>query len=209
MSAVSHWMHVDLFTVDQAGALWAGCDPARISPAKSFRPSEVVAAVQMLTGGILSKELGVDTSTNGLAIIGDHGTSLVSRHDLEAFARKRGLYPAFLFDTLAPFVSTGVFRESSEPARTITIQPAIAVPTPVPAVNRGGRPQEHDWNAFILEIIRRANQPDGLPETQAELVREMLAWFQSTTGREPAESSVKERISKIYRYMAGAENYKP
>lgn len=139
--------------------------------------------------------------------IGDFAKSLISRDDLEAFARKRGLYPAFLFDTLAPFLGTGSLLERGEPARLTTIQSSLPAPTKPP--NRGGRPQEHDWNTFILEIIRRANQPDGLPVTQAELVRDMLTWFQETFGNEPAESSVKERISKIYRHLAKGENPKP
>ena len=33
-----------------------------------------------------------------------------------------------------------------------------------------------------------------------------LAWFQTEFGREPAESSVRERISKIYKYMAERKN---
>jgi hypothetical protein len=203
-SLVSHWMYVDLFTVDQAAALWAEFDPARVSLADSLKPSEVVAAKQMLSAGIASGELRANSATNALSIIGDYSKSLLSRDDLEAFARKRGLFPAFLCDTLAPMTSTGSFLESREPARTTVVQGEL--PTPTAPINRGGRPNEHDWNTFILEIIRRANQPDGLPEIQAELVRDMLAWFQSTYGREPAESSVKERVSKIYKHLAEAEN---
>jgi hypothetical protein len=55
-----------------------------------------------------------------------------------------------------------------------------------------------------MEIIRRANLPDGLPDTQADLIRDMLAWFLDATGREPAESAVKQRISKIYAYLREA-----
>ena len=204
MSLVSHWMHVDLFTVDQAAALWAEFDPARVSPVESLKPSEVTAAKQMLTAAIVSGEIRANSATNVLATIGDFAKSLVSRDDLEGFARKRNLFPAFLFDTLAPFGSTGGVRAGREPARTTIIQGES--PTRTTPINRGGRPSEHDWNTFIVEIIRRANQPDGLPGTQAELVRDMLAWFQLTYGREPAESSVKERISKIYRHLAEAGN---
>src|SRR5215211_6021188 len=103
MSTVSHWMHVDLFTVDQAAALWAGFDPARVSPFESKRPSEIVAAGQMLVSAIVSGEIPADSSTNALSPIGNFSRSFVARRDLEAFARKRQIYPAFLFDTLAPF----------------------------------------------------------------------------------------------------------
>ncbi|MEQ1942336.1 hypothetical protein ABMA32_07915 [Mesorhizobium sp. VNQ89] len=217
MTLVSHWMHVDLFTVEQAAALWVGYDPAAISPVKSLRPSEFVAATQMITAGIRSGEITADFSTNAYAVIGDHSKSLISRADLEAFARKRALFPAFLFDTLAPLEGTGGLAIGRQPARLQTLatpsQSATpyselsASPTPVPpASNRGGRPPEYDWNSFALEIIHRANQPDGLPERPAELVRDMLAWFQAESGKEPAESSVRERISKIYKYMADRRN---
>lgn len=218
MTLVSNWMHVDLFTVDQAAALWAGFDPGRVGPAKSFRPSEVLAAFQMITAGIVCGEIHADNSTNFLARIGNLSDSLVSRADLETFARKRGLFPAFLFDTLAPFEGTGGFGGSLEPPRVRTLSAPVPVPgtaasqmpappTSVPqATNRGGRPQEYDWNSFALEIVHRANQPDGLPETPAELVRDMLDWFQAEFGKEPAESSVRERISKIYKYIAERKN---
>lgn len=201
MSLVSHWMHVDLFTVDQAAALWAGFDPAGLYSTDSLRPSEVVAAKQMIVSGVVSGEIAADSTTNYLARIGDYSTSLISRANLETFAQTRNLFPAFLFDTLARFEGTGGTMGSNLSATT-TLQREF----PTPSANRGGRPHQHDWNTFILEVIRRANQPDGLPDTQAELVRDMLAWFQSTYGREPAESSVKERISKIYKHLAKAEN---
>ncbi len=218
MTLESNWMHVDLFTVEQAAALWAGFDPARLSPVESMRPSEVVAAAQMITAGIRGNEIRADVSTNPYRMIGDHSKSLVSRADLETFARKRGLFPAFLFDTLAPFEGTGGLRSIREPTRVQTLSaPAPAPATSVseqpapptsfpPQPNRGGRPQEYDWNSFAAELVYRANQPDGLPETPAELVRDMLAWFQTEFGREPAESSVRERISKIYKYMAERKN---
>jgi len=211
-------MHVDLFTVEQAAALWADFDPAGLSPAKSLRPSEVVAAVQMITAGIRSGEIRADDSTNPLRLIGDFAQSLVSRTDLEAFALKRGLFPAFLFDTLAPFEGTRGVGSIREPGRlrtmstlpTATATPVTKKPVPLTSVpaspNRGGRPQEYDWNSFALEIIYRANQPDGLPGAPADLIRDMLSWFQTTFGREPAESSVRDRISKIYKYMADRKN---
>lgn len=202
MSDVSNWMYVDIFTVDQAAALWCGFDPAKISPADSYKPSEVVAARQMLTSAIIGKILKADTTTNGAALIGIHANSLVARNDLEAFAQQKGLYPAFLFDTLAAFEK----NEGSVRVAHHNLSD-LSKPNTMPQMpNRGGRPQEYDWDAFTMEIIRQANLPDGLPETQADLVRNMLLWFQSTYGQEPAESAVKSRISKIYRYLAEAKN---
>ncbi|KQZ28515.1 hypothetical protein ASD50_19530 [Mesorhizobium sp. Root552] len=195
-------MYVDIFTVDQVAALWCGFDPAKISLADRSKPSEVIAARQMLTSAIISKILKADTTTNGYSMIGIHANSLVTRRDLEAFARQKSLYPAFLFDTLAPFEENqGSVRIVPQ---NLSGQPKHNAAPQIP--NRGGRPQEYDWDAFTMEIIRLANLPDGLPQTQADLVRKMLSWFQTTYNQEPAESAVKSRISKIYRYLAEAKN---
>ena len=200
MSTVSNWMHVDLFTVDQAAALWCGFDPASVSPVASWNPPEILAAKQMLSAAIVDGQIRADSSKNMMSTIGNYSNSLVRRSDLEEFARKRQLFPTFLFDTMAPFVRVDAKRSSGEPPIAMT---APALP---PTVNRGGRPQEHDWDSFTMEIIQRANMPDGLPEKQADLVRDMLAWFQRIHGREPAESAIKDRISKIYRYLREAKN---
>ena len=198
MTDVSFWMHVNIFTVEQAAALWCGIDPATLSPLNSQNHSELLALKQMLSAGILAKELAADTSTNGLSIIGDHSKSLVSRSALEAFAAKKRLFPGFLFDTLMPFAQA--------PRLPIKGHSSLGQQAPAPPINRGGRPPEYDWDSFTMEIIRRANTPDGLPITQAELVREMLDWSVSVNGKEPAESAVKSRISKIYRYIEAAKN---
>ena len=195
-------MSVDLFTVDQAAALWAGFDPARVSSVESMQPSEAIAAKQMLVAAIVTGEIRANASTNALSYIGDHSKSLVSRNDLEAFARKRALFPSFLFDTLAPFETAGRLFGNNDVPRVKAVRPEA----PSPSSNRGGRPAEYDWDTFVLEIIRRANHPDGLPSTQADLVRDMLSWFGQTCGKEPAESAVKDRVSKIYRYANEANN---
>ncbi|MEC5291491.1 hypothetical protein VSX64_12230 [Aurantimonas sp. C2-6-R+9] len=198
----SYWMHVSAFTVNQASALWCGVDPASIGSLFIGAPSEAHATKQMLVAAIVGGELKADSSTNSLTFIGDYSGSLVSRHDLEDFARKRKLFPAFLFDTLAPFGAS-----SATPLGQFQASNVIA-PRPIHSYTggKGGRPQEYDWNSFMLEIIRRANLPDGLPETQAELIRDMLLWFRDTYDAEPAESSVKSRISKIYGYLGEAKN---
>jgi len=100
MAAISNWMHVDIFTVDQASALWCGFDPGKISTLDSQNPSEITAIKQMLIGGIVSKELTADSARNPLHMIGNYSESLVSREGLEKFARMKKLFPAFLFNTL-------------------------------------------------------------------------------------------------------------
>jgi hypothetical protein len=194
-------MNVDLFTVEQASALWVNADPASLWLVTHFNPPEYAAIKQMLTAGIVTGELPADTSINPWRIIGDHDKSLVSRVNLEIYARKRKLFPAFLFDTLAPFQQQDAFAPIAGMER-----PKTSTQQETTSANRGGRPAQYDWDSFTMEIIRRANLPDGLPEKQAYLVREMLEWFQVTCGQEPAESAVKARISKIYKYLDEAKN---
>lgn len=198
MAEVSNWMHVDVFTVDQAAALWCGFDPTRVSLNTRQNPPEFAAVKQLLVGAIVSKEISCDSSRNYMHSIGSFGDSLIPRSELEKLARKKNVFPAFLFDTLAPFEAPPrpVFQ-----AFPVAPTAAVTMPPTEAAANRGGRPAEYDWDSFMLEIIRRANTPDGLPDSQAELVREMLEWFSATSSSEPAESSVKLRTSKIYNYL--------
>ncbi len=68
----------------------------------------------------------------------------------------------------------------------------------------GGRPPKWDWEGFSIELTRRIHD-DGLPATQAEMVRNMLDWFSEKTGGNcPAESKVKSKVSKVYRAIRGA-----
>lgn len=194
MVNISNWMHVDTFTIDQASALWCNLDPSVTRPFDLGTPSEVLAAKQILIGGILSGELEADSSQNRLHRIGNYSRSLVSRPNLVTYAKVKKLYPPFLFDTIAPFV------ENDSPFQA-SVTGKLETSHDNKPINRGGRPQEHDWDTFTLEVICKANSLDGLPDTQSELVKEMQTWFQANYGNEPAESSVKSRISKIYRYL--------
>jgi hypothetical protein len=69
--------------------------------------------------------------------------------------------------------------------------------------NRGGRPPKYDWDAFTREIIRTANSPDGLPTDpsggldRAAIQRQMLDWCAELWPDVPAESVVREKLSKI------------
>lgn len=202
MSDVSNWMYVEFFTVDQAAALWCGLEPSIINPYSRSNSSEVVAIKQMLVGAIITGELLANSEANSFSFIGDYSKSLVSRHDLKSYAHQRQLYPAFLFDTLAPFGNTQTLQASPHLRRSEPVEP-VTVKT---VRNVGGRPPEYDWDSFILEVICRANSLDGLPDTQSELIRDLLQWFSDVYGVEPAESAVKQRISKIYNYLKKAKN---
>ena len=194
MSQISNWLLVDVFTVDQAAALWCNVDPKIVSPLDLSTPSEVMAIRQLLTGSIVSGDLIADSSKNVLARGGDYSSSLVTRRDLEKFAKLRKQFPAFLFDTLAPFV---------DPQGRLERNPTIPVSTSPQKLktNKGERSADVDWDSFTMEIVRIANTPDGLPDTRAELVRIMLLWLLAKYDSKPAESIVKQRISRIYRYL--------
>jgi hypothetical protein len=169
MVEVSNWMHVDFFTVDQASALWCDYDPAKVSILGYNNPPEIMAVKQLLIGGIVSGAIASDSSLNSLHIIGNFSDTLISRAELEKFARMKKLFPAFLFNTLAPF------EKAESPLDRFNSLAAKMAPIPQPEqpANQGGRPPEYDWDSFMLEIIHRANTPDGLPDSQAELVRDM------------------------------------
>jgi hypothetical protein len=198
MVAVSNWMHVDFFTLDQAAALWCDFDPTQINAYSSSNPPEVAAAKQLLIGGLTGGDITPNTKLGTHSHILNYSDVLVSRSELEKFARMKKLFPAFLFNTLAPFEKA---ESELDKFNRFVAAKMVQITKPEPPVNQGGRPPEYDWDSFMLEIIRRANMPDGLPDSQAELVRDMLQWFSDTSGSEPAESSLKARTSKIYNYL--------
>jgi hypothetical protein len=185
---LSNWAIVDVFTVEQAACLWVGVDPGIGVYKRSSEDEANVAAIrQALSGALASGALEGDSNLNAMSIIGDFKKSLIKRENLRAFAKRKGQRPVFLFDTL---VTTTVPAENEPPEEENS--------TPEPTKTKGGRPQEYDWDAFTVEIIRIADGIDGLPDTQAELISQMLEWCYESWGKEPAESSVKSRISLIY-----------
>jgi hypothetical protein len=178
------WDLVDAFTVEQAACLWGGIDPSttRFNRTQS-ETAQIAANAQLLSAAVQSGDLPADSSLNALAMIGDYSKSLIGADDLRAFAEKKDQRPAFLFDTL--------LQSGSGPAASVSDAPGTIKP-------KGGRPTEYDWDAFAIEIIRIANHPDGLPDKQSELIKRLLQWCEDTWDREPAESGVKARVSRIY-----------
>ena len=67
--------------------------------------------------------------------------------------------------------------------------------------NKRGRPRKYDWDAFHREVIRLANLSDGLPETQAELERQMAEWCDRHWDAEPSESVLKEKVKLIFQHV--------
>lgn len=181
---LSHWGLVDTFTVEQAACLWVGIDPSTSSYSRSeLENSQFTPILQLISAAIQAGNLPADSSRNVYSRIGGYSKTLVTREDLKVLAISKGQHPAFLFDTLMSDIEGEELPESE---------------SALPAKSKGGRPREYDWDALTIEIIRIANSPDGLPETQAELIEQLLQWCENTWGKQPAESSVKSRISKIF-----------
>ena len=68
-----------------------------------------------------------------------------------------------------------------------------------PQSSRGrGRPGLYKWDDFQVEITRIANTPDGLPEMQADLEKEMAQWCEDTWGVQPGVSTIRGKIAPHY-----------
>ena len=195
MPDLATWALVDFFTVRQAACLWVGAEPKEnVWFPNGAQKDQIAAIEQMLTGAIQFGVLHADASANPLRVIGDHSKTLVARMDLRAFAESKNQRPTFLFDTLLP----------PEVKHRDDVPDDGPAPSQI-ARSRGGRPTEYDWNAFTIEIIRIADM-DSLPEKQSELKEQLLQWCENTWGKQPAESSVKGRISDIYNGLGRGKN---
>ncbi|MEQ8372607.1 MAG: hypothetical protein RID22_05870 [Roseibium aggregatum] len=71
-----------------------------------------------------------------------------------------------------------------------------------------GPPEKYDWELFYIEIIRIANGADDLPKNQAELIRHMQSWYADRNEDEPGYSTLKLKISRIYKYLREANKPK-
>jgi len=65
-----------------------------------------------------------------------------------------------------------------------------------------GVPPRHDWDAFYAALTRRIHE-HGVPKTQAELVREMVAWFEARdVEHAPDESTIRRKITPVWRELS-------
>jgi hypothetical protein len=68
------------------------------------------------------------------------------------------------------------------------------------AKNSGGRPVKWDWIGALIEVIRVANTPDGLPDganAQAEIAKIMSRWFMEKDQDEPSPSEIRALARRI------------
>ena len=63
-----------------------------------------------------------------------------------------------------------------------------------------GSPQKYDWDAFWIEVCRRVHD-DGLPTTQAAMVRELQDWFDSNADVSPDPSTIKKKLTRLWKVL--------
>jgi len=64
-----------------------------------------------------------------------------------------------------------------------------------------GAPPRYDWDMFFAALTRRIFV-QGVPSTQAELVREMLDWFEKQNDQHaPDESTVRRKVAMVWREL--------
>ncbi|WP_146201963.1 hypothetical protein [Teichococcus aestuarii] len=128
------------------------------------------------------------------AYFGPEVRAAVSLHALLAWAGAENLpEPPTIVpqDRKALSVASSAQTKSS-PEASASAEPSAAT------VPKGGRPAKWDWDAFWVEVVRLANTPDGLPETQAELHRIMMDWCMNSWNNTPADSEIRKRLSRVY-----------
>ena len=76
-------------------------------------------------------------------------------------------------------------------------------PAKARAGNKRGPKPIYDWDRFWIEVVLIAGRPGGLPKKQAGLEKEMADWFVSETGDSPSDSTIRERVGRLYRTKAG------
>jgi len=82
-----------------------------------------------------------------------------------------------------------------------------ASPEQTAGKNPGGR-KALPWDSFWIELVLIANDDgladtaNGLPEAQSTMVERMQVWCRDHWGEEPGESTIRQRISALYRRHA-------
>jgi hypothetical protein len=61
----------------------------------------------------------------------------------------------------------------------------------------GGRPEKFAWDDIWIETCRYIHD-DGIPATPAELMRHLQQWCENQFGGQPADSTFKPKLRKLY-----------
>lgn len=111
--------------------------------------------------------------------------------------------PYFVFFAAEQAYLTGTVTVLRKEARDLLrahdlVHAAPHVPEdPVPKSRSGGRPAKHDW-AEAAGFAAGFVAENDYPSTQAELERQIAAWFRSTKGSMPDESEIARFVRAMY-----------
>lgn len=92
--------------------------------------------------------------------------------------------------------------EKFEAANNIVVETKQAA-VQQPAARTARRPAgpgtsaKHDWDGFHIEMFRNVYE-NGLPSSQALLVRKLMEWFHATSDQPPDESTVRKKVSRFW-----------
>jgi len=85
-------------------------------------------------------------------------------------------------------------------ARHAKLPPLEAVvPGSPPSERRRGAPTRYDWEGVLCEMIVVVNE-EGVPATQAEMMKRMEDWFAARLGsdRVPSRNSLRTRVQRFW-----------
>jgi hypothetical protein len=97
-----------------------------------------------------------------------------------------------------------VCRAEIERFAAAHLKPAEVREGPANEAARRGAPPKYDWDGFWVEVCRRVHE-EGVPVTQGELIRLMLDWFTETGRRVPDTSTLKKKLSPLWRLLGRQE----
>ena len=106
---------------------------------------------------------------------------------------------AFLFSQFRNYDSQSETTGRQAPPYNVADDSRRVSEDPVPVVR--GRPPKWDWDWLMTEIIALANDPDGLPDKQADLESWAAELFLEKYGAEPAVSLIRKKLGPIYRRL--------
>jgi hypothetical protein len=64
--------------------------------------------------------------------------------------------------------------------------------------SRGGRPAQHDWDGFWIELIMYAAANDIVPEDRLNVQRRMQEWTAEHWQKPPDASTIRTRLKRLF-----------
>lgn len=185
-----------LYSLPEAAARW-NCQAADIADWAFAGHLELMIAIPpTLIGGEILCDLAVIAPGDILAMFRRSGTGpcevAIRRVRLPGSGEWKHIHPpdAALVVTRDDLMITGDAVARFEDQHGIFRRP------------RADSSKSYDWEGFYGAMVLRIFR-SGLPEKQADLIGEMQDWFiaNSTDGDAPDESTIRKRISPIWRLL--------